>query len=497
MQTRLHVGRWRARLCGLIWATSACAQGVPHFVNSGSLTYYPAGDSSGLVMVGDFNNDGLPDALRGEVTLASPGNRIATVYLNTGNGDYQVRYITDSVTVGTLNRVVCVGDLNGDGVLDLVVARTWTTIPLSTAVYLGNGDGSFGRRPGDIGTAGSDWVYAGDLFDWNRDGDLDLVLLAQDAATGASHMTFWNNAGGGSFIEQTAARMVGISGNPIGVVVLDVDHDSDLDIFVANSVGAHELCTNDGTGHFSARQILGTGGNAAAAADGDLNGDGWEDIVVLDHAVPTILMNFQGQLSPASGYSWPAMGGLYNWVACLDFDHDGLDDIVSLTGNSLVALLRNNGSGFENRTIGSSIYCPPSGRPCVVDWDGDGDRDILAWGSFFASTIRQLANRVLPRIGQIYAIDVYGEVGHIDLLYMSLMRAMIRMGPIGWILIEPNSAVPIGLTYHQVAGVSTVTYGVPASAAVLGLVVNSQGLDVDTVSGSAHLMNRVIAVVGW
>src|SRR5262249_10931169 len=127
---------------------------------------YPAGPGPYSVAVGDFNHDNRSDLV---VTNFENGGAPYKVYVLLGNGDGSFQ---DPVPYGLGNdsRSVAVGDLNGDGDLDLAV----TSLNSNTVtVLLGNGDGTFtdganyptGHGPRSVA-----------IVDTNRDGILDLVM---------------------------------------------------------------------------------------------------------------------------------------------------------------------------------------------------------------------------------------------------------------------------------------------------------------------------------
>lgn len=86
-----------------------------------------------FVVSGDFNNDGIPDL----AVLASTNSGSVAIYLGKGDGTFQsgVDY-----NVGTYPFSMAVGDVNGDGKLDLIVPNYSDN---TVSILLGNGDGTF------------------------------------------------------------------------------------------------------------------------------------------------------------------------------------------------------------------------------------------------------------------------------------------------------------------------------------------------------------------
>ena len=83
--------------------------------------------------IGDLNGDGSPDLVVAESGVPST----VSVFLNKGGGSFQPKldYPTGRAAIS-----VAIGDLNGDGKLDLATANTFA---LTVSVLLNRGDGSF------------------------------------------------------------------------------------------------------------------------------------------------------------------------------------------------------------------------------------------------------------------------------------------------------------------------------------------------------------------
>src|SRR5205814_405368 len=114
------------------------------------------------VAIGDVNGDGRPD-----LVVANDGSNSVSVLLGNGDGTFQAQ--TKYTTLGALPASVAIGDVNGDGRPDLVVAYEG---PSGASVLRGNGDGTFQAqatyRTGDPPVS----VAIGDV---NGDGRPDLV----------------------------------------------------------------------------------------------------------------------------------------------------------------------------------------------------------------------------------------------------------------------------------------------------------------------------------
>ncbi|MEJ2359278.1 MAG: VCBS repeat-containing protein [Deinococcales bacterium] len=131
---------------------------------------YGVGTSPQSVAVGDFNGDGKPD-----LVVANASDATVSVLLGNGDGTFQTQ---KTYTVGTYPDSVAVGDFNGDGKLDLATANGGSSS--SVSVLLGKGDGTFPKAVSY--TAGSS-LYSVAVGDLNGDGKLDLATANQGSSS--------------------------------------------------------------------------------------------------------------------------------------------------------------------------------------------------------------------------------------------------------------------------------------------------------------------------
>jgi hypothetical protein len=225
------------------------------------------------VAVGDFDHNGALDL----VTANSNG----TLSVLLGNGDGTFRPRTD-LTVSGVPRAVAVGDFNGDGRLDVAVASQLSD---TVSVLLGNGDGTF-ARPLVFAASGQNFTPQSlALGDVNGDGKLDLVIKSVSFLdSDAFQVGALLGRGDGTFQSPLlgAAQPDG-SGD---LVLGDFNNDGRLDVAVADQLGAPSgnlsVFAGNGDGTFQSliRLDLLTGGNdPLGVAAADLNGDGLVDLV--------------------------------------------------------------------------------------------------------------------------------------------------------------------------------------------------------------------------
>ncbi|HMC55227.1 MAG TPA: VCBS repeat-containing protein [Gemmatimonadaceae bacterium] len=142
---------------------------TPQFNIVNYLYYY----NGGGVAVGDVNGDGLMD-LYFSSNLGS--NRL---YLN--RGDYRFEDVTDRAGVSGppgWKTGVTMADVNGDGHVDIYVcAVNYLTMHGRNVLYVNNADGTFTDRTAQYGLQFEGYATQALFFDYDRDGDLDMYLL--------------------------------------------------------------------------------------------------------------------------------------------------------------------------------------------------------------------------------------------------------------------------------------------------------------------------------
>jgi hypothetical protein len=259
----------------LITASIDKAGSISVFSNRGAGRFerigtYASGRKAFAVAAADVNRDGRVDLL-----TANDSPEEFAVLLGTGAGRFMVAHrYTGSGTTG-----VAVGDLNGDGILDVAHGTTFHTN--SVAVRLGVGDGTFG--PATAYQSGFD-PYALTLADLNHDDKLDVAV----ANYGNSSVSVLLGAGDGTLGAKTRYRMGFPTDNrELGavdaVVVADFDRDGHSDVATPGFPKA-TVRRGRGDGTFLRRHGLdlggvfeGTGGGAAVA---DFNRDRWPDLAL-------------------------------------------------------------------------------------------------------------------------------------------------------------------------------------------------------------------------
>lgn len=247
------------------------------------------------VAAGDFDHNGALDL----VTANSNGT--VSVLLGNGGGTFRPRV---DVTVGGSPHSVAVGDFNGDGNLDVVTTQQLTD---TVSVLLGHGDGTF-ARPLVFAASGQNFTpQSMALGDVNGDGKLDLVIKSVSFLdSDAFQVGVLLGNGDGTF----RAPLLGAA-QPDGsgdLALGDFNNDGRIDVAVADqleaSTGNLSVFAGNADGTFQSliRLDLLTGGNDPfGVAAADLNGDGLVDLVATNASSGNVgvLLNTSSAPAPA------------------------------------------------------------------------------------------------------------------------------------------------------------------------------------------------------
>ena len=280
---------------------------------------------------------------------------------------------------------VSIGDVNGDGRLDIVLAkgRHW---PLVDRVLLGDDAGHFSAGT-DLGTA-SDRSYSARLVDMDRDGDLDVVL-SNDAPD--PKLVYLNDGKGHFRVGSTFGRPEWETRN---ATVADIDGDGLPDIVVANrsgdKKGANYICLNKGGARFDADCLAFSHESATTITSADFNKDGTIDLAVphRDGGQSRVYLGApKGGFSAERTIPFGPPNVSIRMTEAADLDGDGLLDIVAIDERQGTAIyFGQRAGGFSARVpVGDTTIAPYA--LAVGDVNLDGKPDIVVGNVEAPSTL--------------------------------------------------------------------------------------------------------------
>ncbi len=356
-----------ALLFGALAVTSAIAQ---PFVEVPSA--FPSYSRS-AAMWGDYDNDRDLDLLMvGSDSLSNPG---AAIFRHRSTGTYTnvaAALAGDAAASGLWS------DLDGDNDLDVLVAGE-----LYTRLYRNNGNGSFTEVVGSLPDSGRARAV---LEDFDGDGRIDVALCQQPYGLDPL-LRLYRNTGALTFSELPDAGLPGYLA--LTMSAADFDRDGDMDLLLAgNPLFTGINCTiyqNDGTGRFTGYFANLPGVLSGASAWGDYDNDGDPDLLLggagLVGAVTYLYRNDAGVFVD-SGLVLPQLTGPA--AAWGDFDHDGRLDLA-LAGRDatlgVTAQLWHNQGGGVFTNLNFTFPGFNQGAACWADENNDGRLDLLLTGT--------------------------------------------------------------------------------------------------------------------
>ena len=290
----------------------------------------PAGSMPTGIAVADFNHDGNLD-----VAVSCPGDSKVRILLNDGTGNLTQSGIAP---VDSGAEAIAIGDLNGDGNADVVVANRLSN---TITIAFGDGQGGFKTPQATVGAITDPSSIA--IGDLNFDGQPDIAIA--NYSTGMVSLLYndmGNFGGAGRYPKSTLP--LGKSINT--VLITDINNDGKPDILAADS-GMNQIVVLQNMGLPNILQYsMPTEASPRAVQAGDLNGDGYPDLVVPCNTPSTanIFLNNAGKgfqqvkyLTIGAQCMHPVQAALY------DIDRDGRLDIGVLCEVGIGLLINHSG----------------------------------------------------------------------------------------------------------------------------------------------------------
>jgi hypothetical protein len=243
--------------------------------SAGPITRYPIG--LGLLLVGDFNQDGKLDLI----------TKAGAVDVFLGNGDGTFQHLLN-YPYSNLTQQMVAGDFNNDGKLDLILLQGLNrggSKGLTLWLLQGNGDGTF-QSPKKIAydpgvstcNGGDGFQGAVQLSDFNGDGNLDIAYCN---SKGNIHVLLGN--GDGTF--QTPIVTFTWANAQFGFAIGDFNSDGKPDFVVSNFLNEFTssmvFFLGNGDGTFQQSQSISSDGGNDDITVGDFNNDGLVDAIFM------------------------------------------------------------------------------------------------------------------------------------------------------------------------------------------------------------------------
>jgi hypothetical protein len=341
----------------------------------------------GAMVAGDFDNDGKLDLL---LTGNANGGYITQIWRGLGNGTFTN---INAGLPGLFKSTAAWGDYDNDGKLDILIAGLDNNMVPRCQLWHNQGNGTFVQSSVLLPGLSSGSVAWGDF---DGDGDLDLLLTGADA-NGLPFAQIWRNQGNGSFANMNVA-LTPVKSSSVAVADLNGDGYQDIVLtgMASNNVPVAQIWRNLGNGNFALTNTGFTGVYCGSVALGDYDNDGKVDILLtgMNASGQAVAQLWRNQGNFTFSNITTAIPPMYLGSAVWsDFDNDGkLDVLISGYGLDRAAfsqIWRNVGTGsFTN--INAGLTSLGSSFVGSGDFDNDGKLDIVMVGSSSTGYVSQV-----------------------------------------------------------------------------------------------------------
>lgn len=394
----------------------------------GGASHFPAGGA----------NDG-PSALAAD----HAGNRLVVALRNAdaisvlsenGAGGYNAPVVLPILPPGSRPVSIALANFNGDAFLDVATANAGTG---TVAIMFGGAMPLF-DPPAQVAVGGEPLAVAAGPIDSGGSPDIAVVSYADATAT-----ILFNN-GAGAF-GLTSSAVYATQAGPRGLVLVNLDEDTDLDLAVVNAdaYSVSVLRNKPPPGPFASFVIYDSGVEPRSVAFGDLNGDMMPDLAVVNFAsddISIFINSGDGRYQEEERYT---AGVDPRGVAIGDLDGDGRNDLVVAnfqTDN--ISVLMNNGSNTPGARFAPQVTYPAGDGPAAVavgELDGLNGPDV-AVATMNAAGIRIFLNDGKGGLAEQTPI---GEPRSYQDVKIALLRApALRSGPTALDIIALDADMP-------------------------------------------------------
>ncbi|QHT66555.1 VCBS repeat-containing protein [Rhodocytophaga rosea] len=350
--------------------------------------------NGGGVAIGDLNNDGLQD-------IYFTGNMVSNrLYIN--KGSFEFEDVTESAGVGAMvgwKTGVTMADINADGLLDIYVCRSGSSVAKEreNLLYINQGNMRFTEQAAAYGLNDAGYSTQAAFFDYDNDGDLDMWLLNHSVQeyAGFSQITarlksqknplfasrlFKNEKGKFTDVSEQAGLVNNVLSFGLGIGISDFNKDGWPDVYISNDYNEQDylyLNQKDGSFRESLKECIGHTSLFSMGVDvGDVNNDGWMDILTLD-------------MLPEDNYRQKQVMGSDNYdknqlLVRAGFYHQNMRNMLQLN-NGPIQLSNSTGKPENIKGVSFSEIGQLAGvsntdwswAPLFADFNNDGYSDLF------------------------------------------------------------------------------------------------------------------------
>ncbi|MBS4062745.1 MAG: T9SS type A sorting domain-containing protein [Bacteroidetes bacterium] len=365
----------------ILFSQALSAQSFTELNHTFTSTWY------GAAVWADYDKDGNMDFFANGWRSAGGSTSLPSAFLYRNNGDGTFSEITTSI-IPLGAATASWGDFNNDGYPDLAVAGNSGSSVYATRIYRNNGDGTFTDIQAGLTPVITPSIAWGDL---NNDGFQDIIVVGGNNASEGTSKIYLNN--GNETFTEIASGLVSVTNG--AVAIGDLNNDGWADIVIAGRIGSFDYTAkvymNQGDAVFTEMPVALEPSRYSSISLADYSGDGFLDILIAGSNNSDVLQtrlykNIQGtsfQFVPT-----PMTGIIQGSVAFGDMNNDGLIDVI-LTGSNVstgatrvTEIYLNQGNDVFTKYLGFAFPGLRRSSAYWGDYNNDGKLDVLVSGYF-------------------------------------------------------------------------------------------------------------------
>jgi len=406
------------------------------------------------IAVADVNGDGYPDLISAVENYSINSGQLV-VFTNNGAGGFgsNATYNVDSFPTD----VQVVTNLNGHGLMGLVVANYDEDSGNTVTVLTNNGTGVFGSNATYTVSRGPYSVIAADIYGNGRP-----ALISANSYSGFSTLTVLTNNGWGGFGSNSAYN---VGSDPECIIAADLNRNGRMDLITANSgAGTLTVLTNNGNGIFALSTTIIPNQTPTSVTAADIYGNGRPALICNNTSASTLSVftnKGNGTFALNATLNVPASP---QCVMAADVNGDGSVDLISLNSSGLLTVFTNNGAGIFGSNLTFTVQ-NGSGQVnglAVADVNNDGKVD-LAIANGNAGTLTVLTNE----FGTNYSLFLQGSAGTNATLISGYPAPVFNT----------SGTPPTGITFNNGAFSGTpATFGMTVFSNVVVTATNAFGV---------------------
>ena len=346
------------------------------------------------IAAGDFDNDGKPD-----LVVSNSSNNSISDYANGCSSGTVIFMAPLILNTGLTPYGVAVGDLDGDGKLDIAVANSGTN---TISVFRNTSSGGIISFASPIVLTSTASPVSIAITDLDGDGQAEIIT----APNAANIFDVFRNISTVGTLTFGVKKTFSIGGAPQSITTCDIDGDGKPEVILAFGNGISVLINGSTVGNINFPGLINkaTGTTAQVVATGDIDGDGRADLAISNFGSSdvSVLINTSsvGAITFAAQKKY-GVGTNPIGLAIDDINGDGLPDIISSNeGSSNTSVLINTSTaGVPSFNAAINQACGAGTVALVVfDVDGDGRPDV--------ATANNTANTLSVILNSFYVLAV-------------------------------------------------------------------------------------------